>query len=80
MAAMLLRLLLGFEARPYSISRHIIITQHVSKLRLELMRCDTMRCYAMRWSLERQTDSAQAHTRHMPTWAHKHEQTRCSCD
>lgn len=70
---MRLRLLFG-PGEAIQNSRHDI-TQHVSKLKLELMRCDGMqlRCDgmprdAMQWSLERQTDDAQAYTlTHTPT-------------
>lgn len=69
-------------------SRHNI-TQHVSRLKSKLMRRDGMqlrchgtRCDAMQWSLERQTDGAQAHTlTHLQLpHGHKHEQTWRSCD
>ena len=66
MAAMRLRLLF----RPGEATQHSRhnITQHVSKLKL--VRCGAMGCDAIttRWSLECQTDDAQAYTHtHTPT-------------
>ena len=76
-AAMQVRLLLLGPGRGRTVQHsRCNITQHVSKLKLELMRVrwdvaamqwDAIPCDAMRWSLKCQTDDAQAHTHSFPS-------------